>query len=80
MLRQPAVRSLAQLTRSAERRSRPKLGEVMHEGSTANNLLARGIKGATGVFIDDNPACPPSERFKAIGGDMAYYDPDTLLP
>lgn len=30
--------------------------------------------------MDANPVCPPSERFKAIGGDIGYYDPDTCLP
>ena len=61
---------------------RPELHEVDFEGSTANNILAHGLSepAATGVFIDSNPACPASERFKALGGDMGWYDPDTLQP
>ena len=54
---------------------RPELGEVAFEGSKANNILEWGIVGASGVFID--PHCPPEERFKAMGGDMAWYDPAT---
>ena len=55
---------------------RPELGQVEFKGSKKNNILAHGIKGATGVFID--PASPADERFKAMGGDMAFYDPATL--
>ena len=54
---------------------RPKFGEVPFKGSTANNLLGQGISGSTAVFID--PHAPPEERFKAMGGDMAWYDPAT---
>ena len=57
---------------------RPVLNEVEYEGSTENNLLGEGIEGCTGVFID--PYCAPEERFKAMGGDMAWYDPATLEP
>ena len=57
---------------------RPVLNEVDYEGSTENNLLGDGIEGCTGVFID--PYCAPEERFKAMGGDMAWYDPATLEP
>ena len=57
---------------------RPVLNEVEYEGSTENNLLGDGIEGCTGVFID--PYCAPEERFKAMGGDMAWYDPATLEP
>ena len=64
-------------SRDGYRWERPSLGLVEWQGQETN-LLANGISGATGVFIDENPACPESERFKAVGGDMAYYDPDTL--
>ena len=64
-------------SRDGYRWKRPSLGLVEWQGQETN-LLANGISGATGVFIDENPACPESERFKAVGGDMAYYDPDTL--
>ena len=55
---------------------RPDLGQVNFGGSTKNNLLASGIVGATAVFLD--PHAPPNERFKAMGSDMNWYDPDTL--
>jgi len=60
----------------ALRWERPALGQVKFEGSTANNILRNGIRGATGVFID--PHAPHEERFKAMGGDMDWYDPKTL--
>ena len=59
---------------------RPSLGQVEFGGSTENNLLGHGISGATGVFIDTNPDCPPEQRFKAMGGDMGWYDPVTCEP
>lgn len=40
-----------------------------------NSLLANGIRGATGVFID--PHAPPEERFKTMAGDINWYDPDS---
>lgn len=55
---------------------RVELGQVSFRGSTKNNLVANGIQGATGAFLD--PHAPPDERFKAMGGDMAWYDPQTL--
>ena len=55
---------------------RPELGQVEFEGSSKNNMLRNGIRGATGVFYD--PHADPQERFKAMGGDMAWYDPETL--
>ena len=76
----PAGTCLAVSSDGGRQWERPALNERDFEGSTANNLIAHGIKGATGVFIDENPECPPSQRFKAIGGDMAYYDPDTCQP
>ena len=54
---------------------RPLLGQAVFNGSTQNNILANGIKGATGVFLD--PHAPCAERFKAMGGDMAWYDPES---
>ena len=54
---------------------RPELGEVAFDGSTANNILKEGIVGSTGVFVD--PHSPSAERFKAMGGDIAWYDPAT---
>ena len=57
---------------------RREMGEVEFEGSTRNNMLAAGIHGATGVFLDEH--APPQERFKAMGGNMAWYDPETSEP
>ena len=45
--------------------TRPEMGQVEFDGSSANNLLRNGIRGATGVFID--PQAPAAERFKAMG-------------
>jgi len=56
--------------------NRPEMGQVEFEGSTKNNLLANGIRGATGAYVDVHAR--PNERFKAMGGDMAWYDPATL--
>ncbi len=54
--------------------TRPNLGLYEHNGSTDNNIIL--INQNDGkleepfdnffVFIDENPACPPEERFKAI--------------
>ena len=55
---------------------RPEMGQVEFQGSTKNNLLANGIRGATGAYVDRH--APPNERFKAMGGDMNWYDPATL--
>jgi len=53
--------------------SRPELGEVEYNGSRKNNILADGPQGHT--FED--PSAPPEERFKAIGAEGHWYDPDT---
>ncbi len=52
---------------------RPELGLIEFAGSRANNLvLASGDGDPKGVhgfapFRDDNPRCPPAERYKAVG-------------
>ena len=49
---------------------RPELGLVDVEGSTLNNVLFRGRQGHNFcVFIDENPAAAPEQRFKAVGGE-----------
>ena len=53
--------------------TRPHLGQVEWEGSTANNIIANG---PTGTPFED-PQAPPEERFKAIGQVGASFDPDT---
>ena len=55
--------------------TRTVLNEVEFNGSSENNLLADSCKGATGIFEDPN--APPEERFKAMGGRMYWWDPDT---
>ena len=58
--------------------TRPNLGIVEYEGSTANNIIlmssALGEGAGNGVshnfspMLDRNPDCRPSEKFKALGG------------
>ena len=56
--------------------TRPELGEVEYNGSKKNNILANGPQG--GIFED--PSAPPEERFKAMGAEGHWYDPDTWEP
>ena len=53
--------------------TRPNLGQVEFNGSRDNNILANGPRG--GVFLD--PKAPPEERFKSMGQECVYFDPDT---
>ncbi|MBT3341500.1 MAG: hypothetical protein HN712_27310 [Gemmatimonadetes bacterium] len=54
--------------------TRPELGIVDLDGSAANNLIlteemvarVKGSPAHTAVFLDSNPACPASERYKII--------------
>ena len=53
--------------------TRPDVGEVVFEESSANNIVAgiENVPGLTGldnfyVMLDKNPSCPVSERFKAV--------------
>ncbi len=55
--------------------TRPDLGQVEHNGSRKNNLLAKSCKGATGIFED--LSAPAEERYKAMGGRMYWADPET---
>jgi len=49
--------------------TRPALGIVEFGGSTANHVVYRGPAGHNFcAFRDDNPACPPEQRYKAVGG------------
>lgn len=47
---------------------RVEAGLFEHEGARANNIVWRG-QGDHGFcpFLDTNPACPPEERYKAVG-------------
>ena len=58
---------------------RPELGLVEYEGSTRNNIIARG--GAyhlQSIFVD--PSAPPAERYKAIAPKGVYYRGGKLDP
>lgn len=63
--------------------TRPNLGLIECEGSTANNVVHDGV-GAHNfhVFRDDNPAARPAERYKAVGGGWqklcGFVSPDGL--
>jgi hypothetical protein len=51
--------------------TKPNLGIFQFEGSTDNNIVLKGETPAShnfSPFVDTNPATPPSERFKALGG------------
>ncbi len=64
---------------------KPDLGIVEYEGSKQNNIIVDGI-GAGNIMpvIDQNPACPREERYKALagikeeGGLFAYQSPDGI--
>lgn len=62
-------------SRDGIRWERPELGLFPFEGSRANNIVWQGI----GIhnfapFKDENPACPPEEKYKAVAseGDRLY--------
>ncbi|HOS44396.1 MAG TPA: hypothetical protein PK794_11930 [Armatimonadota bacterium] len=49
--------------------TRPKLGLVDFNGSTANNIIWRGVISHNfAAFRDANPAADPAARYKALGG------------
>ena len=52
--------------------TRPELGEVEYKGSKKNNILANGPQG----HIFEDPSAPPEERYKAMGAEGHWYDPD----
>jgi len=56
-------------SRDGVRWTKPELGLVAWRGSKANNIVWSG-PGAENFapFKDTNPACPPEERYKALGG------------
>ena len=55
---------------------RPELGLVEHNGSTRNNLVTN-MAGDCFKCIFEDPSAPQSERFKGMGSELAWYDPDT---
>ncbi len=49
--------------------TRPKLGLVESQGSKQNNIIWDGVGDHDfAPFKDENPACKPDERYKALGG------------
>lgn len=56
--------------------TRPELGIISHNGSTANNIVIEKVYDSFFVFRDPNPACPPEALYKAVGLDNPYTDPE----
>lgn len=61
---------------------KPKLGIHEFNGSKDNNIILKTMNVMAGcdnlmVFRDDNPACPPKQRYKAIGADYTEADGKT---
>ena len=62
--------------------TRPKLGQCQFGGSTANNIVWDGVGGHNfSPFKDTNPACAPSQRYKALASKgkhalFAFVSPD----
>ena len=55
---------------------RPDLGLIEHERSTQNNLVT-DIAGDCFKCVFEDPLAPPEERFKGMGSELAWFDPDT---
>ncbi len=61
--------------------TRPVRSQIAFQGSSANSVVYQGVAGHNfHVFRDGNPACPPHERYKAVGGEWAklygFVSPD----
>jgi len=58
---------------------KPALSLFEVDGSTANNVIWRGgLSHNFTPFIDTNPACPPAERYKAVGGTKIEWGGEGL--
>lgn len=58
---------------------KPALGLFEVAGSTANNVVWRGnLSHNFTPFLDANPACPPGERYKAVGGTKIEWGGEGL--
>lgn len=62
---------------------KPELGLIAFNGSTSNNIVWEGLGSHNfAPFLDTNPACPPEQKYKALGGDdkglIAFVSPDGL--
>lgn len=60
---------------------KPNLGLWEFNGSKANNILLDGTKPRVNwdnfmVFKDENPNCPPAERYKAVGRTEGSFGAD----
>jgi len=63
--------------------SKPELGLVEFDGSSANNIVHMGVEAHNFfVFRDDNPSAPDDARYKAVGGGWknlyAFVSPDGI--
>lgn len=61
---------------------KPKLGIHEFNGSRENNIIMKTMNVMVGcdnfmVFRDDNPACPPEKKYKAIGVDYTEVNGET---
>ena len=63
---------------------KPELGLFESNGSKRNNIVWKGVGTHNFTpFLDANPACPASERYKALasgskGGLVAFVSPDAI--
>lgn len=62
---------------------KPELGLIAFNGSTSNNIVWSGLGSHNfSPFRDGNPACPPDQKYKALGGDgnglLAFVSADGL--
>ncbi len=70
------------VSKDATHWTRPSLGLIEFEGSKANNIVWTGPNKAYSEshnfspFIDTNPACKPSERYKAVSVTRVFPKPD----
>ena len=52
---------------------RPKLNLFEGHDLTENNIVIEHVKDGIFVFYDTNPACPPEEKYKAIGSAFMLH-------
>ena len=52
---------------------RPQIHDTGIPDSRCNSILAEGLEDGFYVFYDTNPACPPKEKYKAIGRATGTY-------
>lgn len=61
---------------------KPNLGLIEADGSKDNNICLSGFLDNCTPFKDENPDCPPAEKYKAIGyakeGLIAWQSPDGI--